>query len=713
MSTLAATSVPLRSRRAVVGRGLRTDARSKGPWVGLRSAALAALALCFGAATALGQTSSYTASPTGGTIGSTTACGTTDANRFNNALEVDFVVPTSIAIGDVDLGFQATHTYRTDINMALFSPSGTRVDLLSGNFGANLDNYDVLFDDDTTGPVVDTGSHASADDVSAPFFDNEVRSEADSLADFNNEDAAGTWTLRMCDVFVDEDDGTFERATLFITPVDPTNIDLSVTVTANTTTPTFGTSVVLTVEITNGGPASASGITVSAPLPSGLVYQSDTASGAYDPGTATWTVGSLAVGASTSFQITADVLATDGYTTTAEVSAAAETDIDSTPGNAATQPGEDDTGSVTLTPQSAPSGPAGTPPTLSCPVALRTFAWSGFGWTAGDLTDTDTQNGDTLTVTVTDPTNDLIPSDGAATPAFRNTVSYGEATNPGTLYFLTNFENTAEEITTQFDIGVPGQGVENLQLRGYDVDTGTNGTTFIDSFTVTGSLGGVDVPITLTNGEANAIAFNTIYGLSGVGDSVDDATLFITAETPIDRLIVRWGSGPNAQANPAQQGIGFGDLTYCPRQLSAELVGNKSVAMHVPGEHAIPGNDVIYTISFTNTGAGSVDSDAVEIIDPLPADVIFYNGDVDDGGTATDDAVLWMDNGSGLIIDFDDDIGFASTAMPAPVDFDDCTYDPAVGYDPLVSHICINPTGTMLGGDPDPSFSVSFRAQIR
>ncbi|MEM7767137.1 MAG: GEVED domain-containing protein [Pseudomonadota bacterium] len=957
----------------------------------------------------------YDASPTGGAINASIECGVA-------TLDTTFTVNDSVVIADVNLGFQAVHTYRTDINIALFSPAGTRVDLLTGGFGGSrFTNYDVLFDDEGGGPVVDTGSHASSDNIAAPFYDNVVLSESDPLSDFQGETSFGTWTLSICDVDPTVDVGTFERSTLYITGVNPNAIDLSLTLNADTTTPNYGGQVTYTVEVENNGPAAASGVVATIDLPSGVIYASDTSGGDYNSGTGDWTIGALAAGATTSFDLTADVLVTGGYTAEAEISAAVETDVDSTPGNASTNPGEDDTDSETLNPQSPPGGTAGTPPTLSCPVPLLTFNWSGFNWTPGALTDTDTQNGDTLVVTITDPTNDLFASGGTDTPYVRNSASYGESPNPDALYMLADFENTAEEITTEFAFSTGGLGVDAVQFKAFDVDTGNNQTSFVDRLTVTASLGGQSVPVTITQGEVNVTAANSIYGTNSAVDGVDDATLYVSSETPFDTLTVRWGSGPGAQSNPSQQGIGFGDFTYCPRQfdfgdapagfpsvsharipglylgaglpdaegadqtsaaadgddtdaagddedgvtfptlrqgetasvsvaatgtggylqawidfdgdgsfaageqiatdlqdndadgtipvsvtvpagavttptiarfrwsttsglttggqaLSGEvedhgltilppstitgtcpsgfqpvagtttagsfvaadttaqnpanaagapeaagttanatnsarvrngntdlvleldeiipggttlaitgardtgsgamtvgmslngsspsamgtfsggtldehgiqgftvpagggrfvhlertagrvwvggvessaicqqnalITGDKSVAMYVPGAHAIPGNDVIYTISFTNTGGGPVDADAVEIIDPLPSDVVFYNGDMDDGGGLTNDPVAWADNGSGLTIDYGTDVAFASINDPVPTEFGDCGYDPDPGYDTLVSHICVNPSGTMLAGDPDPSFAFSFRAQIR
>ena len=143
---------------------------------------------------------------------------------------------------------------------------------------------------------------------------------------------------------------------------------------------------------------------------------------------------------------------------------------------------------------------------------------------------------------------------------------------------------------------------------------------------------------------------------------------------------------------------------------ATSLSANKSVELYDPqnlGLYAIPGNDVIYTISVANTGTGDVDSGSMVLFDNMPEDVVFYNGDFDDGGPETD-PVIFQGAGSGLMFDYNTDVAF-SNAATAPTDFASCTYTPASGYDPNVTFICFNPKGTMAGGS---SWSISFRSRI-
>lgn len=143
-----------------------------------------------------------------------------------------------------------------------------------------------------------------------------------------------------------------------------------------------------------------------------------------------------------------------------------------------------------------------------------------------------------------------------------------------------------------------------------------------------------------------------------------------------------------------------------PTTLSAE----KTVTVYDPqnvGLYALPGNDVIYTISAENTGTGDVDSDSLILIDAMPPEVIFYNGDIDDGGPEVD-PIVFETTGSTLTFNFNTDVGF-SNAATKPADFTSCTYTPITGYDPDVTFICFNPKGVMSS---QSTMSISFRARI-
>lgn len=130
-------------------------------------------------------------------------------------------------------------------------------------------------------------------------------------------------------------------------------------------------------------------------------------------------------------------------------------------------------------------------------------------------------------------------------------------------------------------------------------------------------------------------------------------------------------------------------------------------------DYAIPGADVIYTISTENTGSGKVDSDTIFIVDSLPDEVVFYNGDIDGAGPETDPVIL-SDSGSGLVLNYATDVRYSNLSA-APSSFSACNiYSPASGYDANVRHICIRPTGAVNEGTiTASSFDISFRARVQ
>jgi hypothetical protein len=135
--------------------------------------------------------------------------------------------------------------------------------------------------------------------------------------------------------------------------------DLSLVKTVSNATPDVGTNVTFTITVNNAGPSAATGVTVTDQLPSGYTYVSDNGAGAYNSGTGVWTVaGSIANGGSASLTITATVLATGTYLNMAQVTAAGQLDLDSTPNNNVST--EDDQDDVIVTPATSCNANHGT-----------------------------------------------------------------------------------------------------------------------------------------------------------------------------------------------------------------------------------------------------------------------------------------------------------------------------------------------------------------
>ena len=146
--------------------------------------------------------------------------------------------------------------------------------------------------------------------------------------------------------------------------------------------------------------------------------------------------------------------------------------------------------------------------------------------------------------------------------------------------------------------------------------------------------------------------------------------------------------------------------------LSSRLRVTKTVRVFDPEVEnlfAVPGNDVTYSIGVENIGLAETDLDSVFVVDALPPEVEFFNGDADGPGSSSD-RVLFSSDAPGLTLDPIDDVGFATGSIP-PNDFDDCTHPGTSGYDPSIRFVCIRPRGQL--GPVGPAFSVDFRARIR
>ena len=146
----------------------------------------------------------------------------------------------------------------------------------------------------------------------------------------------------------------------------------------------------------------------------------------------------------------------------------------------------------------------------------------------------------------------------------------------------------------------------------------------------------------------------------------------------------------------------------------AEPEVTKTVTVFDPldeGLFAVPGADIMYTLSVSNLGDGPTDPDSMLLIEELPAEVAFFNGDADGAGPGTTNTIFSSTNAS-VTFDPVNDVSF-SDSTTRPADFGACDYDPIGEVDHAVTFICFNPKGQLLAEPDIPSFSLSFRGRIR
>ena len=135
---------------------------------------------------------------------------------------------------------------------------------------------------------------------------------------------------------------------------------------------------------------------------------------------------------------------------------------------------------------------------------------------------------------------------------------------------------------------------------------------------------------------------------------------------------------------------------------------------------AIPGAELVYTITVTNSGLGQTDPDSLFVTEPVPANMDLFVGDL---GAVGSGPVAFIDgaNASGFsytftgLGNFTDDVDFSSDGgatynhVPVP---DVNGYDISV---PLTNYLQVNPKGSFNPSDGvnHPSFMVRFRGRLR
>jgi uncharacterized repeat protein (TIGR01451 family) len=132
---------------------------------------------------------------------------------------------------------------------------------------------------------------------------------------------------------------------------------------------------------------------------------------------------------------------------------------------------------------------------------------------------------------------------------------------------------------------------------------------------------------------------------------------------------------------------------------------------------AIPGAAIVYTVSLSNSSAGTADSGTTVFTDAVPANMKLYVGDAGGAGSGP---VIFTDGAtpSGLSYTF---VSLASTTDSIAFSSNGGTsyaYTPvpdSSGYDANVTNIKITMTGTLAGasGGNSPSFTLQMRIAVK
>jgi len=131
---------------------------------------------------------------------------------------------------------------------------------------------------------------------------------------------------------------------------------------------------------------------------------------------------------------------------------------------------------------------------------------------------------------------------------------------------------------------------------------------------------------------------------------------------------------------------------------------------------AIPGSWVDYTITTSNRGIGSVDSDSIVITDPLPASAAMFVGDLavpGSGPVEFTDGAGAMTSGLGFnyggLSDLTDDVEFSTDG----VNFNYIPIPDADGFDAAVRFVRITPSGAFNGASVATPALFDLRIRVR
>ncbi len=455
-------------------------------------------------------------------------------------------------------------------------------------------------------------------------------------------------------------------ASVNINPVPVANVSILKTV--SNATPDDGTNDTYTLKVTNAGPDSAAGVSVTDALPAGVSYVSSaTATGSISEAlvagvqTVTWTVGSLANAASATATVVVQVVQTGTITNTATETqttanltgtqsssavinplAAANVSITKTVNNPTPADGTNDTfdlGATNAGPDSATGVvvtdvlPAGLT-YVSSATATGSIAFNAgtdtVTWTIGTfaksasatatITVTVNANSGTITNTANETQTNPNPTGTTSASASVNPTSAANVTLVKTVLNPTPADGTTDSYTLSLHNTGPN-GATSVVVT----DALPAGLAYVSSATITGTItealvGGVQT-VTWTVGTLprNATAIATI----AVTVNASSGTITNTAhETQSD---------PNPTGNPT------GSVPISPT-----TAANVSITKTVNNPTPADGTNVTFTLGATNSGPDAGQN--VTVTDVLPAGLAYVSSATATGSIAFNagtDTVTW------------------------------------------------------------------------
>jgi hypothetical protein len=194
-------------------------------------------------------------------------------------------------------------------------------------------------------------------------------------------------------------------------------------------------------------------------------------------------------------------------------------------------------------------------------------------------------------------------------------------------------------------------------------------------------------------------------GTGASGNNSTTGTIDANIIQPVQRVEVRYGNYPltGIETITGQQAIGIQKISFCPLPELTVVKGSTpfATALSDPNRFNIPGADVIYSLTVSNSNTSPTDENMLTLTDILPPAVTFYNGDVDGTGPLSTN-FEFLPGSSGL--------SMPATSLAYSADNGATfSYTPAAGYDAAVKALKITPVGAMAANS---SFTLRFRVRI-